>query len=150
MAATVSKYCRSQHDDILLFFCSIWNYVNFCFPKTTNSFKISTYFSSKETEAKWIEMHRWKSLNLASWTFLVSKRSASVKFTTVLQSTFRVYIESLTMSSQEPPKKKSKRENGLFCLYIKCTCVDVCILCQYAPACTIWKNIRLITALNYK
>ena len=32
------------------------------------------------------------------------------------------------MSSQEPPKKKSKRDNGLFCLYIECACVDVMYL----------------------
>ena len=28
------------------------------------------------------------------------------------------------MSSQEPLKKKSKRDNGLFCFYNECTCVD--------------------------
>ena len=39
---------------------------------------------------------------------------------------FRVYIESLTMSSQEPPKNKSKRDNGLFYLYNECTCVRGC------------------------
>ena len=38
---------------------------------------------------------------------------------------FRVYIESLTMFSQEPPKKKSKRDNRLFCLYRECTCINV-------------------------
>ena len=63
-----------------------------------------------------------------TWTFLVSKRSASVKYTTVVGvklRLFRVYIESLTISSQEPGKKKSKRDNGLFCLYSECTCVGV-------------------------
>ena len=29
------------------------------------------------------------------------------------------------MPSQEPPKKKSKRDNGLFCVYSECTFVDV-------------------------
>ena len=38
-------------------------------------------------------------LNLASWTFLVSKRSASVKNTTVLD--FRVYVESLTRAAEK-------------------------------------------------
>ena len=38
---------------------------------------------------------------------------------------FCVYIESLTMSSQEPPEKKFKRDNGLFRLYSECTCMDV-------------------------
>ena len=38
---------------------------------------------------------------------------------------FSAFIFSLTMSSQEPPKQKSKRDYGLFCLYSKCTCVDV-------------------------
>ena len=55
----------------------------------------------------------------APMNFLVSKRSASVKYTFVAGvklTLFRVYIESLTMSLQEPPKKKSKRDNGLFCL----------------------------------
>ena len=42
---------------------------------------------------------------------------------------FRVYIESLTMSSEDPPKKKSKRDNALFCVYGECTCVVACILC---------------------
>ena len=42
-------------------------------------------------------------------------------------------IESLTMSPQEPRKKKSKRENGLFCLYSECTCVDVM---YFVPVCT--------------
>ena len=37
-------------------------------------------------------------------------------------STFEL---GLTMSSHEPPKKKSKRDNGLFYLYTECTCVDV-------------------------
>jgi len=52
MEATVSKYCRSQKDYVLLFFCAIWTYVKkrnriFALPKTTNSFKISAYFSAK-------------------------------------------------------------------------------------------------------
>ena len=38
-----------------------------------------------------------------------------------------------TMSSQEPPKKKSKRDNGPFCLYKVCTCVDVM---YFVPVCT--------------
>ena len=38
-------------------------------------------------------------LNLASWTFLVSKRSASVKNTTVLE--FRVYVDSLTRAAEK-------------------------------------------------
>ena len=46
---------------------------------------------------------------------------------------FRIYIESLTMSSQEPLKKKSKQDNGLFCLYSECTCVDVM---YFVPVCT--------------
>ena len=37
------------------------------------------------------------------------------------------------MSSQEPLKKKSKRDNGLFCLYSECTCVDVM---YFVPVCT--------------
>ena len=37
------------------------------------------------------------------------------------------------MSSQEPPKKKSKRDNGLFCLYSERTCVDVM---YFVPVCT--------------
>ena len=48
-------------------------------------------------------------MHKSTWTFLVSKRSASVKYTTVAGvklRLFRVYIKSLTMSSQEPPKKK--------------------------------------------
>ena len=38
---------------------------------------------------------------------------------------FRVHTESFTMASKEPPKKKSTRDNGLFCVYSECTCVDV-------------------------
>ena len=52
------------------------------------------------------------------------------------------------MYSQEPPKKKSKRDNGLFCLYNECTCVDVMYFVQYAQARTSWKNTRIIMALN--
>ena len=37
------------------------------------------------------------------------------------------------MSSQEPLKKKSKQDNGLFCLYSECTCVDVM---YFVPVCT--------------
>ena len=38
------------------------------------------------------------------------------------------------MSSQElPKKKKSKRVNGLFCLYNESTCVDVM---YFVPVCT--------------
>ena len=54
------------------------------------------------------------------------------------------------MSSQEPPKNKSKRDDGLFYLYNECTCVRGCILCQYAPARTVWKITRLIMAMNHK
>ena len=66
--------------------------------------------------------------------------------TRVKLTLFRVYIESLTMSSQEQPKKKSKRDNGLFCLYSECTCVDVM---YFVPVC-IWKNTRLVMATNHK
>ena len=63
-----------------------------------------------------------------------------VKFTL-----FCVYIERLTMSSQEPPKKKSKRDNRLFRLYSECTCVDD-VFCAsiHQRVRTIWKNTRLI------
>ena len=44
-----------------------------------------------------------------------------------------VYIERPTMSSQEPPKKKSKRDNRQFCLFSECTCVDVM---YFVPVCT--------------
>ena len=52
------------------------------------------------------------------------------------------------MSSKEPPKKKSKRDNELFCVYSKCTCVVASTLCQYALARTMWKNTRLIMDLK--
>ena len=116
---------------MLLLFFAIWDCVKernriFAVPKTTNCFKIN---GSKCTNEQ--------SLNLASWTFFLSKRSASVKCTTVLNRVnlgfFCDYIESLTMSLQERPKKKSKRENGLFCLYSECTCVDVM---HFVPVCT--------------
>ena len=87
----------------------------------------------------------------APMNFLVSKRSASVEYTSVAGvklTLFRVYIESLTMSSQEPPKKKSKRDNGLFCLNAHAWVS--CILCQDTPARTISKNTRLIMALNHE
>ena len=37
------------------------------------------------------------------------------------------------MPSQDPLKKKSKRDNGLFCVYSECTCVDVM---YFVPVCT--------------
>ena len=43
------------------------------------------------------------------------------------------------MSLQEPPKKKSKRDNRLFCLYGECTCVDVM---YFAPVCTSAHNVE--------
>ena len=55
-----------------------------CFCSTKNSQQNICLFFIK-IEAKWIEMHQWRSLKLASWTLLVSKRSASVKYTTVLE-----------------------------------------------------------------
>ena len=76
-------------------------------------------------------MHQWQSLDLASWTYWFPNRSASVKYTFVLE--FRVHVESLTMSSQEPPKKKSKQDDELFCLYSECKCVDVM---YFVPVCT--------------
>ena len=73
---------------------------------------------------------------------------------------FRVYIENLqepivgpwglTVSSQEPPKKKSKRDNGLFFCAPNAHAWISCILCQCSPARTIWKNTRLIMAMNHK
>ena len=48
---------------------------------------------------------------------------------------FSVYIESLTMSSQEPPKKKSKQDNGLFCLYCNSECARVDVM-YFVPVCT--------------
>ena len=100
-------------------------------------------------------MHQWQSLILASWTLFVSYRSASVKkyyCTRVTLRLFRIYMESVTMCSQEPPKKKSKNQ---ITDYFVCTVnaharMSSIILCQYAPARTIWKNTTLIRALNHK
>ena len=53
----------------------------------------------------------------APMNFLVSKRSASVKYTFVAGvklRLFRVYIERLTMSSQEPPKKNPNEITNYF------------------------------------
>ena len=36
-------------------------------------------------------------------------------------------------SRVKPPKKKSKRDNGLFCVYSECTCVNVM---YFLPLCT--------------
>ena len=81
-------------------------------------------------------------LNLASWTFLVSKRSASVKNTTVLE--FRVYVESLTRAADR------KRNLNEMTDYFVCTANAHAwmsyILCQYAPARTIRKSTRPIMA----
>ena len=66
------------------------------------------------------------SMTPTTWTFLVSKRSASVKYTTVAGvklRLFRVYIDNVFTRAAE--KKISKRDNGLFCLYSECTCVGV-------------------------
>ena len=55
------------------------------------------------------------------------------------------------MSTQEPPKKKFKRDDGLFCLYSERTCVDIM---NFVPVCTsaytIWKNTRLKMAFTNK
>ena len=64
MEATVPSIV--DHSKIM-YCCSsvqlIWNCVKkrnriFALPKTTNSLKISAYFSSKKKEAKWIEMYQ--------------------------------------------------------------------------------------------
>ena len=52
MEATVSKYCRSLQDYVLLFLCAIWNCVKernriFALPKTTTNLQMTAYFSSK-------------------------------------------------------------------------------------------------------
>ena len=55
------------------------------------------------------------------------------------------------MPSQEPPKKKSKRDNGLLCVYSECTCVDVM---YFVPVCTsahhMEKHKTYIMTLNFK
>ena len=70
-------------------------------------------------------MHQWQSLNLTSWTLLVSQevRQCKIYYCTRVKLRFlRVYIESLTMFSQEPPKKKSKQvenKQGTLLLWVK-------------------------------
>ena len=57
-------------------------------------------------------MHQWQFLNLTSWTLLVSQevRQRKIYYCTRVKLRFlRVYIESFTMSSQQPPTKKSKQ-----------------------------------------
>ena len=61
---------------------------------------------------------------------------------------FCVYIESVTMSSQEPPKKDEI--TGYFVCTANAHGWMSCILCQYALAGAIWKNTRLIMAMNHK
>ena len=123
---------------------------HFCSAKNNQELKNIRLFFIKIDRSK---MDRNATMNLDF--FLFCKRSASVKYTTVAGvklRLFRVYIESLTMSSQEPPKKKRPNERAD---YFVCTanahaCVS-CILCQDTPARTIiWKNTRLIMALNHK
>ena len=88
-----------------------------------------------------------------TWTFLVSKRSASVKYTTVVGVKlwlFRVYIESLTISSQEPGEKNPNEITDYFVCTANAHAWVSCILCQDTPARTIWKNTKLIMALNHE
>ena len=57
-------------------------------------------------------MHQWQSLNLTFWTLLVSQevRHCKIYYCTRVKLWFlRVYIESFTMSLQQPPTKKSKQ-----------------------------------------
>ena len=57
-------------------------------------------------------MHQWQSLNFTSWTLLVSLevRQCKIYYCTRVKLRFlRVYIERFTMSSQQPPTKKSKQ-----------------------------------------
>ena len=54
------------------------------------------------------------------------------------------------MSSRLTPKKKSKRDNGLFCLYSECTCVNVM---YFVPVCTSAyhmekQDLKWLTTLN--
>ena len=73
-------------------------------------------------------MHQRQSLNLTSWTLLVPLEVCQCKIyycTRVKLKFLRVNIESLTMASQEPPKKKSNQvenEQGTLLSWIKpCT-----------------------------
>ena len=63
---------------------------------------------------------------------------------------FRVYVVSLTMSSQEPPKKNPNEITDYFVCTANAHAWMSCTLCQYAPARTKWKNTRLIMGLNHK
>ena len=85
-----------------------------------------------------------------TWTFSVSKKSASVKYNTMARvklRLFRVYIESLH-------KSRRKGNPNEITDYFVCTANTLagmsCISCHHAPARTIWKNTRLIMALNHK
>ena len=76
------------------------------------------------------------------------KRSASVKYTTVQDKNFSAFILKVLQSLHKSGrKKKSERDNGLFCVYSECTCVDVV---YFVPACTIWKDTGFIMALHHK
>ena len=83
--------------------------------------------------------------------FWFAKRSASVKYTTVARVKLRlfgIYIEGLTMSSQEPPKKSPNEITDYFVCTANAHAWVSCILCQDTQARTIWKNTRFIMALN--
>ena len=57
-------------------------------------------------------MHLRQSLNLASWTFLVSKSSASVKHTTVLEENLRfsAFILKVLQCLHKSPRKRNLNE----------------------------------------
>ena len=62
-------------------------------------------------------MHQWQSLNLTSWTLLVSLEVRQCKLcycTRVKLRFLPVYIESLTMSSQEPLLGKQVSKKVLY------------------------------------
>ena len=112
-----------------------WNCVKeqnriFALPNTINSFKISAYFFIKIDRSK---MDRNVPMTIPELGLLDFFGFEEVRQCKIYLCN-RVKLESLTMSSQEQPKNKSKRNNGLFCLHSECTCVDVM---YFVPVCTI-------------
>ena len=80
-------------------------------------------------------MHHWQFLNLASWTLLVSKRAASVKYTTVLEynSGFSPFILNVLQCLHKSRRKRNPNEITDYFVF---TAIAHVAIMYFVPVCT--------------
>ena len=120
---------------------------------SANSFKICVYFSFKVDISKIDRNAPITILELGVLDFLVSKRSASVKYATLLEQNlgFSACILKVLQCLHKSSWKRIPNEiMDYFVCKANAHAWKSCILCQYAPVRAIWKNTRLLMVMNHK